>query len=467
MSERALSGEVTVRRGRIDEVEVALIQLSDQLIFALVAEDRDPLSQESLDEASEQAAGRLREVLRTRAEQRKWPILLRATGESVLAALLLLLLFYGLSKLRKGWRQRLFSSRFSRKARLFELDFGSQAARLSLATLELLVRLLLLVALYVWATFVLSRFSYTHPWAEALGHWLLSTLVTFGRAVVQALPGLGTVVLIFFVARALTGILSGMLARIEKGSLAVSWLPSEVAKGSRRIAVLLVWLFAVAIAYPFIPGSSLGAFQGVSVLLGLMVTLGSASLLNHVLAGWVILFTRGVQVGDYVRIGEHEGELLQLGVLSIKLLTRHQEELTLPNAVATGNVLTNFSRRAETGSSLATTVLTIGYDAPWRQVQALLRQAAELTPGVRTDRPIQVLQRALSDFFVEYELVVEVAVADRPQILSELYGNIQDAFNEQGVQIMSPHFKQQPEEAVVVPKDRWYSAPAKRPDHER
>jgi small-conductance mechanosensitive channel len=181
----------------------------------------------------------------------------------------------------------------------------------------------------------------------------------------------------------------------------------------------------------------------------------------------VLVFSRAFKPGDYVRVGEAEGVVSQLGALSTKIVTRRREEITIPNAVLTGNNVTNYSRLTGEHGAIAATTVTIGYDAPWRQVHAMLLLAASRTQGVRGSPQAFVVQRALSDFYVEYELCVHL---ERPElrvpVLSRLHANIQDAFNEHGVQIMSPHFEAQPEGRVTVDRSQWHAAPA-RPTEEK
>jgi len=147
--------------------------------------------------------------------------------------------------------------------------------------------------------------------------------------------------------------------------------------------------------------------------------------------------------------------------LSSKVVTRKREEITIPNAVLVGDTVTNYTRQAGEEGAIVSTTVTIGYDAPWRQIHGLLLQAAGRTAQIRGNPQPFVLQRALSDFFVEYELRFHI---DRPEervpVLSELHAQIQDAFNEAGVQIMSPHFESQPDRVVYVPRAKWHSAPA-------
>src|SRR5262249_45104359 len=175
----------------------------------------------------------------------------------------------------------------------------------------------------------------------------------------------------------------------------------------------------------------------------------------------VMVYSRALRPGEVVRAGELVGVVSEVGILSTKVVTPKREEVTIPNAVLAGAMITNYSRLAAGDGAGISTKVTIGYDAPWRQVHALLLLAAERTPGVwREPRPY-VLQQALSDFYAEYELRAHI---ERPEVrfhvLSDLHAQIQDAFNEFGVQIMSPNFEAQPDRPVLVPRSAWYAAPA-------
>ena len=167
--------------------------------------------------------------------------------------------------------------------------------------------------------------------------------------------------------------------------------------------------------------------------------------MNQVMSGLMVTYSRAVRVGDFVRIGDVEGTVTQLGTLSTKIKTPRNEEVTLPNALVVTNAATNFSRHAASDGVLAPATVTIGYDVPWRQVQALLVMAAERTPGVRRPPAPVVLQTALGDFAVEYKVLVCIDVPHRRIVtLNALHANIQDAFNEYGVQIMSPAYEADP-----------------------
>jgi small-conductance mechanosensitive channel len=175
----------------------------------------------------------------------------------------------------------------------------------------------------------------------------------------------------------------------------------------------------------------------------------------------MITYSRALRLGDYVRIGDVEGTVVHIGVLSTKIKTPRREEITIPNAVVVGNTTTNFSRFAETEGVLTPTSITIGYDVPWRQVQSMLLIAASQTPGVRKQPAPRVLQTALRDSYVEYTLLVSLERAEmRAPTLNALHSHILDVFNEHGVQIMSPNYEGDPESPKIVPKEKWFSEPA-------
>ena len=161
-----------------------------------------------------------------------------------------------------------------------------------------------------------------------------------------------------------------------------------------------------------------------------------------------------------MRIGDIEGTVLEVGTLSVKMANFRDEEFTIPNTVIVGTTVKNYTRLGQMEAGGLATTVSIGYDAPWRVVHDLLVKAAEKTPGVLKDPPPVIYQTGLGTFGVDYQLVVrlEPRVA-RVKVLTQLHQNIQDTFNEKGVQIMTPAYESQPEKPVVVPRERWSQAP--------
>lgn len=220
-------------------------------------------------------------------------------------------------------------------------------------------------------------------------------------------------------------------------------------------------------AFPYIPGSNSPAFKGISIFIGILFSLGSTSAISNVLAGYSLIYRRVFKVGDRVKIADFMGDVMEMRLQVTHLRTIKNEEIVVPNSMINNSHVINYSSLAAQKGLILHTSVTIGYDAPWRQVHALLLMAAEKTPGLLRDPAPFVLQTSLDDFYVSYELNV---YCDTPlemaRIYTDLHKNIQDAFNEYGVQIMSPSYRFDPDRPKVVPKDRWYAAPAEPPDTE-
>jgi small-conductance mechanosensitive channel len=333
-------------------------------------------------------------------------------------------------------------------------DFERRLVKTSMVGLDLVV-------VYATLTFVLRQFPYTRPWGESLRGFLLTTVSNLGLGMVRAVPGLFTVALIFLITRFAVRILGLWFHAVEVGRVTARWIYPETAEPTRRLVTTLLWLFAAVMAYPYLPGSQTEAFKGISVFLGLMVTLGSTGLVNQIMSGFTLTYSRALRVGDFVRIGDAEGTVIQLGVLSTKIKTLRNEEVTIPNAVVVSQTTTDFSRHGDTEGVFTPTSVTIGYDSPWRQVHALLLQAAARTPGLREEPKPVVLQASLDDFYVKYTLLACLErQTERPRTIGALHANIQDLFNEYGVQIMSPNYVLDPAAPKVVPKKEWFAAPA-------
>jgi small-conductance mechanosensitive channel len=203
------------------------------------------------------------------------------------------------------------------------------------------------------------------------------------------------------------------------------------------------------------------------VLLGIMVSIGGASVIGQAFSGLILMYMRAFRRGDYVRVGDTEGTVVDLGIFATRIRTGLGEEVTVPNSEIMSAATKNYSR-AESGTGyVVDTNVTIGYATPWRQVQAMLLEAATRTREIASTPLPYVRQTALSDFYVQYRLVAYTPIeypALRMDVLSRLHENIQDVFNEYGVQIMSPNYEADPPAPQVVPKEQWYAAPARPPE---
>jgi small-conductance mechanosensitive channel len=317
----------------------------------------------------------------------------------------------------------------------------------------MIIAAFMVVVLYFWLTAVLSRIPLTRAWGESMLQVLFDAGLWVLNGVVDALPGLAMVGLVFVITRAVARMVGSFFTRIQQGEIEVTWIDSAIAAPTRRVVVMLIWVFGLVIAYPYIPGSSSKAFQGVSVLAGVMLSLGSSGVISQAVSGLALMFNRLARVGECIQVGDLvTGVVKQIGYFNTTIVTSYGEEVTVPNSIVMSSKLTNLSRHPGGNGVLWTTGVTIGYDTPWRQVHAMLLDAAQRTTDIATVPPPLVAQHALNDFYVDYRLTVVVQGPFR-QTLSSLHANIQDIFNANGVQIMSPHYNRDPELAKVVPPE--------------
>lgn len=443
-----------------------MVLLGARRAFIVSPKDVDETEFDSVRQAAEAAAERLRQVVAETQEARSLHLILRSVGAALLATGIYLGLLLAMAFLRRKLLKKLpdLMHRHTQALKVGRVPLIDANFLYPLVSrvLEVLRWVIVLLLTYEWLGFVLSRFPYTRPWGESLNNYLLEVAGYLLQGILGAIPGLGVALAIFFIARGATAFSRRILRRMATPGT-FNWLNHETLKPTQRLTSLAIWLFALAMAYPYLPGAGTDAFKGLSVLVGLMISLGASSVVGQAAAGLILTYTRTLRPGEFVRIGEHEGTVTELGMFTTSIRTGLGEVLTLPNSMITGTVTKNYSRVVQGPGYVVDTVVTIGYDTPWRQVEGMLLEAARRTPGVLETPPPQVFQTALSDFYPEYRLVAQ-AIPSQPRpravLLSMLHANIQDVFNEYGVQIMSPHYLGDPQQEKWVPRDKWYMAPA-------
>ncbi len=464
-------------QGGDDEVTVqpdpmgSIFLVGGQMAFVLTRDDVDRLGGESLDSLTHKTVANLRTVIAESRESRNSQAMARGLLVSAAATLVLLILTLGLTRLRHWIGSRLLAA------------IEQQAERLKLGGTELIRRdrilaatgwllnagywLLVLLLAYAWLGFVLARFPFTRAWGEQLNGYLLGMVLDLGRSIITTLPNLFIVAIMFLLARGVVGLLKPLFDHVARGNSGIGWLDRDTVEPTRKIANILIWIFALVMAYPYLPGSHTEAFKGMSVLVGLMISLGASSVVGQGASGLILMYSRTLRTGEYVRIGEHEGTIVNISLFTTRLRTGRGAEITLPNALIVGSATRNYSRTVSGEGFMVDTSVTIGYDTPWRQVEAMLIAAAGRTPGILTTPPPRVFQTALSDYYPEYCLVAQAlptGAYPRAEVVSRLHANIQDVFNEHGVQIMSPHYMGDPASDKIVPREKWYAPPAREPE---
>lgn len=364
-----------------------------------------------------------------------------ATGGFILSWLLIRLLYPPYVARVRLWRQH----RVARlEANNFERVAAERFTHLLLALSRGIQVLLYLTALYLYVPLVLSFF----PWTKAIGRVLLGhlhdALTVLWEGFVSYLPSLLAVLLIAAVTYYLLRFLRSMFLALGDGNLTIQGFYPDWAQPTFRLLVILIVALAAIIAFPYLPGSRSPAFQGISLFLGVLFSLGSTAVVSNVVSGVILIYTRAFQMGDRVRIGDATGDIVSKSLLVTRIRTIKNVVITLPNASVLNADITNYSAAKldpEEPPLILNTTITLGYDVPWRQVHEVLLAAARATRHILETPESFVLQTSLDDFYVSYELNV---ATENPEIMartySELHQNIQDGCNEAGIEILSPHY---------------------------
>jgi small-conductance mechanosensitive channel len=368
---------------------------------------------------------------------------------SLLSALLVTLALAAVAKVLQRLFRRLLQAIARWGARLPERSDEDQlpqiarrhAATLAIPTLRLFRMVSYVVLTLVWLEAVLAALPWSRPYARRVMDYVEEPIRYVWQGVLGALPNLFYLFVIGLIAHYALRIVRFAFREIERGTLRFPNFPAEWAPPTYRLVRVLVVALALVAAYPYIPGSASPAFQGISVFLGLLLSLSSSAAIGNIVSGTVLTYTGAFRLNDRVQIGETVGDIVETSMLVTKVRTIKNVVVSIPNAVVLASPMVNYSALARQDGLILHTGVTIGYDAPWRQVHALLIAAARRTEGiVETPAPF-VLQTALNDFYVAYEINAFTREPLRMvDIYSDLHANIQDAFNEAGVEIMSPHY---------------------------
>lgn len=349
----------------------------------------------------------------------------------------------------------------ARSFRLLSVEELKSAWHNGLRVVHFLIGLVLVLASL---NYVLLLFPWTRQAARQGGQLLIGPLTTMWHGFVNALPGLVFIVILTIVVRYALRLVRLFFSGIAYGTIRLSGFDRDWAWPTYRLLRLVVIAFAVVVAYPYVPGSSTDAFKGVSIFLGLLMSFGAASMVANSIAGFALIYRRAFKVGDRIKVGDVLGDVMAIRQQVTQLRTPKNEEVTIPSSTILGSSVVNYSTLAREGGLILHTTVGIGYETPWRQVEAMLIDAANRTQDLKREPPPFVLQTSLSDFCVMYEIN---AYCDRPQEMSQLYTalhqNILDVFNEHGVQIMTPAYVADTAQPKVVAKEQWYAAPAKPP----
>ncbi|HHX6135815.1 TPA: mechanosensitive ion channel family protein [Klebsiella pneumoniae] len=440
-----------------------LFLMNGKPVLLLSQADLDEGDDLTLDQAAQRVLARMEAQRTSLQEQFNNRYLFISAGKALAGALLLALFHYGAFR---AWRRvrRFFLLQILEKRSAIPQHWRRYLGNSEVRLYAVLVIFLGMLACYLWLSWAFSLFPWTRVWSESLGDWSLGVIRDLSLSIVASLPGLMIVVLIFLLTWLIIRLVKVVLDQVAAGRIQVPGIHPETVSATRRLISVVIWLFALSAAYPFLPGANSLAFKGISVFFGLMLTLGSTGVMTHAMSGLVLIYSRALRKGDWIRLADNEGQVSEIGVLATKILTRENYIVTVPNAVVVSGKIINLSAESADGGVNLTTSVTIGYDTPWRQVHAMLELAARRTPGIDQQIAPVVRKLGLLDWYTSYELQVRLLPTTKlPDGRNALHSSIIDVFNEFGVQIMSPNFVMQPKAAVVVPQEAWYAAPAVAP----
>ncbi|HMN01399.1 MAG TPA: mechanosensitive ion channel family protein [Geobacter anodireducens] len=373
--------------------------------------------------------------------------LIKGAGLTIAATILLALLLLIIKRSYPVVRNTIESWSGTRirdlKIQSFEIVSAGRITQVILSAVRWIRILAVFLLVCVYLLSVLSFFPWTRRFAPLLLHYLTNPLVTAVKAVADYLPNLFFIAVIVVIAYFISRLMKVIIGEIGKGTISIPGFYPEWAEPTYKICRFLVIAFAVTVAFPYLPGSESPAFKGISIFLGVLFSLGSTSAVANVVAGIIITYMRAYHIGDRIKVGDTVGDVVEKNLLITRLRTIKNVDVTIPNSLLLSSHVLNYSSSVQEYGLILNTSVTIGYDTPWRQVHELLISAARRTEHVLELPEPFILQTALNDFYVTYELN---AYTDKPNRMANLYSqlhqNIQDTFNEAGVEIMSPHYSQ-------------------------
>lgn len=394
-----------------------------------------------------QLAGEYRKILQDSLQRFEfrlnWHTLLNITWQALAVIVALILLIMAVNRLFRWLRYRLLTDKKFAELRVrnYSLLSKEQVFAVSKKILNIFRLFIIVLLLYIALPIFFSIFPWTRNIAGKLFGYILTPLKDIFWNIVHFVPNLLTILVIYFVTRYIVKAIGYFAGEVHRGALRIRNFYPDWAMPTFKIIKALLYVFMFIVIYPYLPGSESKVFQGVSVFLGILLSLGSTSAIANLVAGIVLTYMRPFKVGDRVKIGEVTGDVIEKTMLVTRIRTIKNEDITVPNSSVLSGHAINYSACAEKEGLLLHTTVTIGYDVPWKQVHALLIKAAQDTKGIMPHPDPFVLQTELNDFFVTYELNAYTHFPKQmAKLYSSLHQNIQNTFFEAGVEIMSPHY---------------------------
>ena len=320
------------------------------------------------------------------------------------------------------------------------------------ATLWATAFFIFVIALYYYLSQILFSFPGTRGIAVILLEYFTGPIFHVLWVIIEQIPDLIMLAIVCVITRYLLRIVRLIFENIELGTIQIQGFEPDWIWPTHRIAKTIVIIFAIIIAYPYIPGSGTAAFKGITIFLGVILSLGSSSVISNLLSGLFVIYRRSINVGDWIDVRGQVGIVESITLLETILRSPKNELVSIPNSQLLGAELTNFTRQGETEGLLLHTSVGIGYEEPQRKIERMLLEAAGRTSGLVADPGPFVLRKELADYAVVYEVNAYASQVDAlPKLKSDLHSNILDVFNENQVQIMTPSYIADPKIPKIAP----------------
>ncbi|WP_303187486.1 mechanosensitive ion channel family protein [Phocaeicola coprocola] len=355
------------------------------------------------------------------------------------------LLFWGTNWLFRRVKVRIVKLRNTRlkpfSIQDYELLDTHKQVKLLIFLASLVRYAFMLLQLLLSVPLLFSIFPQTKNLAFQLFSYIWNPVKSILVGIVSYIPNLFTIFVICLAIRYLVRLFRYLAGEVQSERLKLRGFYPDWAIPTYHIIRFLLYAFMIAMIYPYLPGSNSGVFQGISVFVGLIVSLGSSTVIGNIIAGLVITYMRPFKIGDRIKLNDTTGNVIEKTPLVTRIRTPKNEVVTIPNSFVMSSHTVNFSQSACEYGLIIHSEVSIGYDVPWRKVNKLLIEAALNTPGVVDDPRPFILSTSLNDWYPVYQVNAYIKDADKlAQIYSDLHQSIQDRFNEEGIEIMSPHY---------------------------
>jgi small-conductance mechanosensitive channel len=451
----------------VDDGRASRVMMDGTMLMAIVDADAE-LEQVGRSELAAVHLQRIREAIAEYRNARSPDALRRDAVSIAIATLVVVLAIFVVRRLRR-WIEGILTARLHKRIHTlgiqsFELVRGERIWSALRGVVAALQTLVVLTAVLMYFGFLLAQLPWTRGLSRSMVAFVLRPLQVLGAGIVEHIPSLAFLAVLFVIVRLALHVIRLFFDAVGRGTVRFTNFDPEWAEPTYKIVRIAAIAFGLIVAYPYIPGSQSAAFKGVSLFIGVVFSLGSSTAISNIVAGYMMTYRRAFKVGDRIKVGDTSGDVIETRLQVTHVRSAKNEEIIIPNSRILASDVLNYSSLARADGLILHTTVGIGYEIPWRQVEAMLLQAAERTSGLSPERRPFVLERSLGDFAVTYEL--NVYCTDARAMLhhyAELHRHILDVFNEYGVQIMTPAYENDPDQPKVVPRRNWYASPAHDP----